>query len=226
MPWLIYLLWSCFTTLQHFSGHFEHGQLTYLHCSWASLLGSLALLSAHSFTSNWQLPFLNQRKGENGRRNYFMINLHKRMLPDMRIEPVSMADMHPIELLLPAHSYNKYLYIKQRLSFISKFGWGCLDIDRLNTLSRLPFLITCWLHRFLKHICGTSSEFVSSSIPPWQILTAHAQPFRGARDLAFCLIPLDSLLVWASSGGSGETAQMRLAWTFAARLNLHCSHRR
>ena len=48
---------------------------------------------------------------------------------------------------------------------------------------------------------AASSEFVSSSIPSWQILTAHAQPFRGARDLAFCLkVPLDSLLVWASSG--------------------------
>ena len=69
-------------------------------------------------------------------------------------------------------------------------------------------------------ICGAPSEFVSSSIPSWQILTAHAQPFRGARDLAFCLkVPLDSLLVWASSGGSGETAWMRrLAWTFAARI--------
>ena len=65
-----------------------------------------------------------------------------------------------------------------------------------------------------------SSEFVSSSIPSWQTLTAHAQPFRGARDLAFCLkVPLDSLLVWASSEGSGETARMRrLAWTFAARI--------
>ena len=54
----------------------------------------------------------------------------------------------------------------------------------------------------------------------WQILTAHAQPFRGARDLAFCLkVLLDSLLVWASSEGSGETARMRrLAWTFAARI--------
>ena len=51
-------------------------------------------------------------------------------------------------------------------------------------------------------------------------LIAHAQPFRGARDLAFCLkVPLDSLLVWASSEGSGETARMRrLAWTFAARI--------
>ena len=54
-----------------------------------------------------------------------------------------------------------------------------------------------------------SSEFVSSSIPLWQILTAHAQLFRGAKDLAFCMkVPLDLLLVWASSGGSGETARM------------------
>ena len=44
------------------------------------------------------------------------------------------------------------------------------------------------------------SEFVSSSIPSWQALTAHAQPFRGARDLAFCLkVPLDSLLVWRAA---------------------------
>ena len=69
-------------------------------------------------------------------------------------------------------------------------------------------------------IGAPSSEFVSSSIPSWHILTVHAQPFRGARDLAFYLkVPLDSLLVWASSGGSGETARMRrLAWTFAARI--------
>ena len=65
-----------------------------------------------------------------------------------------------------------------------------------------------------------SSKFVYSSIPSWQILTAHAQPLKGARDLAFCLkVPLDSLLVWVSSEGSGETARMRrLAWTFAARI--------
>ena len=68
--------------------------------------------------------------------------------------------------------------------------------------------------------CGMSSEFVSLSIPSWQILTAHAHPYRGARDLAFCLkVPLDSLLVGASIRGSGETAQLRrLAWTFAVRI--------
>ena len=53
-----------------------------------------------------------------------------------------------------------------------------------------------------------------------KFLTVHSQPFRGARDLAFCLkVPLDSMLVWASSGGSSETARMRkLTWTFATRI--------
>ena len=64
----------------------------------------------------------------------------------------------------------------------------------------------------VKRIC----VFEHSVMP---ILTAYAQPFRGARDLAFCLkVPRDSLLVWVRSEGSGETARMRrLAWTFAAR---------
>ena len=56
----------------------------------------------------------------------------------------------------------------------------------------------CWILIvfFQLNKCGASSEFVSSSIPSWQILTAHAKPLRGARGLAFCLkVPLDSLLV-------------------------------
>ena len=37
-----------------------------------------------------QLPFLNQRKGENDRRKYFMINLHERMLPTSAgVEPAT-----------------------------------------------------------------------------------------------------------------------------------------
>ena len=89
-----------------------------------------------------------------------------------------------------------------------------------NSLLCVSIYIYQW-YSFLSHdIWAPSSEFVSSSIPSWQIPTAHAQPFRGARDLAFCLkVTLDSLLVWASSEGSGETARMhRLAWTFAARI--------
>ena len=74
--------------------------------------------------------------------------------------------------------------------------------------------------RLRNNIWAPPSEFVSSSIPSWQTLTAYAQQFRRARDLVFRLkVPLDSLLVGASSEGSGETARMRrLAWTFAARI--------
>ena len=89
IPACVMLFCWCFMALQHFSGSFGRGQLTYPHCSWASLLGSLPVLSAHSFTSNWQLPFLNQWKGENGHRNYFLTNLYESMLPDVRIEPAT-----------------------------------------------------------------------------------------------------------------------------------------
>ena len=109
------------------------------------------------------------------------------------------------------------------------FAQACLS-KNLGTLSTcIPFVhlqsispAVCALSSKTNksYICGASSKFVSLSIPSWQILTAHAQPFRRARNLAFCLkVPLDSLLVWASSRGSGETARMRrLAWTFAARI--------
>ena len=76
----------CFTALQHILGHFGRGQLTYPHCSWASLLGSLPVLSAHSFASNWQLLFLNQWKRENGRRNVFMTKSPRKNVPDVGIE--------------------------------------------------------------------------------------------------------------------------------------------
>ena len=56
----------------------------------------LTSICAHSFARNWQLSFLNQRKGENERRKYFMINLHERMLPGpAEIEPV--ASWSPVE---------------------------------------------------------------------------------------------------------------------------------
>ena len=49
---------------------------------WAGLvLWAVNQYCAHSFARNWQLPFLNQRKRENERRKYFMINPHERMLP-------------------------------------------------------------------------------------------------------------------------------------------------
>ena len=51
------------------------------------------------------MPFLNQQKGENDRRKYFMINLYKRMLPTRRglnLQPPDiLSDAHPTEPLRP-----------------------------------------------------------------------------------------------------------------------------
>ena len=99
----------------------------------------------------------------------------------------------------------------------------CCNIDYccfFPSMSSLKSYNVQRMQRDFKDMWAPSSEFVSSSIPSWQISTEHTQPFRGVRDLAFCLkVPLDSLLVWASSEGSGETARMRrLAWTFAAHI--------
>ena len=112
-----------------------------------------------------------------------------------------------------------------------RFSLKCLPHEQRiyvhlpGNINGMQFKVITALARSNNWLCvsiiwAQSSEFLSSSIPSWQILTAHAQPFRGARDLAFCLkVPLDPPLVWASSKGSGETARMRrLAWTFAARI--------
>ena len=50
---------------EHIAGHLRN--------MGATISSKLPVLSAHTFTySNWQLLYLNQRKGENGHRNYFM----------------------------------------------------------------------------------------------------------------------------------------------------------
>ena len=51
----------------------------------------LTSVCAHTFTSKWQLPFLNQRKrggggGENDRWNDFMINLHESYVVELGFE--------------------------------------------------------------------------------------------------------------------------------------------
>ena len=92
------------------------------HCSWASLQSSLSKLSAHSFASNRQQP-LNQRKGENGRRNNFMTSLHERLLPDLRIEPA--IDCRPkMTLLPPLGNFADIVYLKEQ-SFLHRIRDVC-----------------------------------------------------------------------------------------------------
>ena len=128
-------------------------------------------------------------------------------------EEPSDRKLDPWPLWMAGHAQLKFVMTECSKTQIRLTGLKCQYclITGLIWTGYICLLQTKW---------APTSEFVSSSIPSWQISTAHAQPFRGARDLAFCLkVPLDSLLVWASSEGSGETARMRrLAWTFAARI--------
>ena len=91
-------------------------QWTYIHF----FLGRLAYFSeqltsicAYNFNSNWQLPFLNQRKGKNDHRNDFMINLHESYrdsnlwLPDPGSAVRSAMIMKPDSFLLQQKSFQK-----------------------------------------------------------------------------------------------------------------------
>ena len=88
--------------------------------------------------------------------------------------------------------------------YYSSYGPGCEDESSNDwcSISHCKCCLFLFIHVFYSvSVVGltgwaASSEFVSSSIPSCQILTAHAQPFRRARDLAFCLkVLLDTLLV-------------------------------
>ena len=55
-----------------------------------------------------------------------------------------------------------------------KCGWQVKNIVKTNSiLETLPYYHLCKIN------WASSSQFVSSSIPSWQILTVHAQPFKG-----------------------------------------------
>ena len=53
---------------------------------------------------------MNQQKGENDHRNYFMINLHERMLPTHPQSP-ELAEARPTEPQRPVNDLRKYFMI-------------------------------------------------------------------------------------------------------------------
>ena len=89
------------------------------------VMSSAVSLPYHSFTgqalsSKWLtsivhilLPFLNQQKGENNCRNYFMINFQERMLPTQwgfNLQPPDhLSDTHPIEPMRPSSLLGTWL---------------------------------------------------------------------------------------------------------------------
>ena len=71
-----------FSPVRHISGHFGRGQLTYPHCSWARLQCSRPNVMYVVPACNWQLAFLNQRKGEMAVEIISWPHFNERMWPD------------------------------------------------------------------------------------------------------------------------------------------------
>ena len=135
------LVWFyfCFSAFQHVLGHFGRGQLTYPHCSWASLLGSLPVLSAHySPVTDWQLLFLNQRKGGMAVEMFSWPSLHERMSRKWGSNSGPLAcqgNTQPIELPRPAPT--KWLCAQPRL----RSTWASTQADLSLRWAHMPF---CW----------------------------------------------------------------------------------
>ena len=127
------------------------------------------VLSAHSFASNWQLLFLNQRKRENGRRNVFMTKSLRKNVPDMGIE-LGAACM-PSELAsdratAPGHVLLTLLVMKNMLSSLLKkeehksYILLSRQIIRLMCLTLTFVSYTDNLKEFLLVLCSACSRVV------------------------------------------------------------------
>ena len=115
--------------------------------------------------------------------------------------------------------------LPEALTYFAFFYILCYNYYYFNSVNQEESLVLCAAIKTEKHnqpnmtsdpLSPVKRICLFERIPSWQILTAHAQPFRGARDLAFCLkVPLDSMLVWASSGVSSLLAKaisIKFAW--------------
>ena len=105
---------------------------------------------AYSFARNWQLPFLYQRKGENDRRKYFMINLHKRMLP-------TSAGVEPATSWSPAGRRIQLSHWGQQVTLMlcipggTQYSSGCSKTHNLITMwyPHHRNIKSAWLQMFL-----------------------------------------------------------------------------
>ena len=144
---------------------------------------------AHSFTRNWQPPFLNQQKGENDRRKYFMINLHERMLLTLAglnlWPPGLLPDAHPTE---PPRPTVTCVYLTYNISYpvlmsrqMCYYKWlgnfnnteSALELGRIIAIIALSF---CHIPQTCNIIIGIKHGFSCINIRqvPREVLKTEA----------------------------------------------------
>ena len=84
------------------------------------------------------LPFLNQRKGENDRRKYFMINLHEWMLPtSARVEPATSWSPVGRRIQLRYRGRQETICMKCQILFSEKIKKNISKCRLLKILTRV-----------------------------------------------------------------------------------------
>ena len=126
------------------------------HFYWTGLVLKAAnQYCAHSFARNWQLAFLNQRKGGNDRRKYFIIILREWMLPTSAgIEPAtSDCNMNRTEL---------------KWSLFLKILSMCKHRSVIHKLNKSPkdFILSLWVTQHRLHMFKTHKKWYSFLIIP------------------------------------------------------------
>ena len=137
---------------------------------------------AHSFARNWQLPFLNQRKGENDRRKYFMINLHERMLPTSAgVEPAT--SWSPVGRRIQLSHRDRCIYL-----FMPSGHFYINSLDRYISSRRgvwfmfdkMWVYIMWWIFRILKALTlpllNTTCPVLASSVESDQLASDWSEP--------------------------------------------------
>ena len=101
------------------------------------------------------MPFLNQRKGENDRRNYFMINHHDSIWPDRGLNqrPLdSQSDSLPTALECPALIYCKLLLKEDVFPKNCEFDYIKRFLQNLRGMNLQFSAVTMRMHFFTFYI--------------------------------------------------------------------------
>ena len=149
---------------------------------------------AHSFARNWQLPFLNQRKGENDRRKYFMINLHERILTCMNPDLNKLCESLPFFFLSSLISMVEW---KDYFRFIIKFSTLTSSVRSYHF-----FFLSCLIQRktyFLACPSIAIAQRVSVSV------YSPSKSVGWGHELRLFLIPSDRCLCISTSFNTTDT---------------------
>ena len=173
---------------------------------------------AHSFARNWQLPFLNQQKGENDRRKYFMINLHERMLPTSAgVEPAT--SWSPVGRRIQLSQRGQPLIVlntykaKYRVTCLKNLGgYMRYSFMYLTSATSSPLQFKLQIHRYVHRIWHAKWEVRSMGALKW-LVKKSMKKYENENKFLYH-IKDKTVNQWKQHGRSKDTKQKeKKTWT-------------